>query len=84
MVTAGVTSQIHAIILTTLTMSETWPGTGSLTLRKRDGGRRGKRSKCESAFGPASMRLPNRERERGENQESQKTGKKETTLGISI
>lgn len=52
--TAGDTRQIQAIILTIL---ETWTRTVSLPLRKRDGGRGGKRSKCESAFGLASMKL---------------------------
>lgn len=47
--------QIHAIIL-----MMSWPGTGSLPLRKRDGGR-GERSKGESSFGPASAKLPSGE-----------------------
>lgn len=46
MATAGDTRQTHAIILT---MPETWPGTGSLTLRK---------GKEEEEKGEAKVSLP--------------------------
>lgn len=63
-------------------MPETWPGTCSLPLRKRDAGRRGERRKCEFAFGPASMKLPSGER--GRTRRVKKQERMRQTLEFSI